>query len=66
MAKTQQTKTIYGDGNQEYAYDKYAFFKSRRFKPHRDLLNAVLEDGRKYTIAEVDEILEKELKRKVV
>lgn len=63
MAKTQQTKTIYGDGKQEYAYDKYAFFRSRRFKAHRDLLDVVLEDGKKYTIAEVDEILEKELRR---
>lgn len=66
MAKKQQTKTIYGDGKQEYAYDKYDFFKSKRFKAHRDLLDAILEDGVKYTVAEVDEILDKELKRKVV
>lgn len=38
---------------------------SKRYATRRDLVNTLLEDGRRYTLAEVDEKIEKFKKGKV-
>lgn len=50
----------------EASFSKGAFLRSKIYKHQRDLLDAILEDGREYTTKEVNEMLQKELKRKVV
>lgn len=50
---------------QEASFSKGAFLHSRTYKHQRDLIDAVLEDGKTYTTKEVNELLQKELKRKV-
>lgn len=42
-----------------------AFLNSKVFRNKKDLLNAILEDGKKYTTKEVNDLLKKELERKV-
>lgn len=63
MANDKEKKVI---PKKEAIYEKESILKSKTYRPHHDLLNAVLEDSRKYTVKEVNEILEKELYRKVV
>lgn len=63
MANT-KTKTI--PKKQEASFEKGAFLNSKSFRSQRDLLNAILEDGKRYTTKEVVELLNKEMKRKVV
>lgn len=50
---------------EEALFDKSAFLNSKAFRMQRDLLNAILVDGKKYTAKEVNELLKKELNRKV-
>ncbi len=49
----------------EASYLKGAFLRSRIFKYQRDLIDAILEDDKTYTVKEVEDLLQKELKRKV-
>lgn len=63
MANT-KTKTI--PKKQDASFDKGAFLNSKTYGMHRDLLDAILEDGKRYTNKEVKELLNKELIRKVV
>lgn len=63
MANKEEKKAIL---KKEAAYEKESFLKSKIYRTHHDLLDAVLEDSRKYTVKEVNEILKKELNRKVV
>lgn len=51
---------------QEASFEKGAFLNSKSFRGQRDLLDAILEDGKRYTTKEVVELLNKEMKRKVV
>lgn len=62
MANT-KTKTI--PKKQDASFYKGAFLNSKAFRNKRDLLNAILEDGKKYTTNEVNDLLKKELNRKV-
>ena len=61
MANT-KTKTI--QKKQDASFYKDAFLNSK-FRNKKDLLNAILEDGKKYTTKEVNDLLKKELERKV-
>jgi len=48
--------------------DKHAkeiLLRSKRFEPYCDLLTAILEDGKKYTIKEVEKKIESFMKGKV-
>ncbi len=57
------TKNIIKNG--EAVFEKAAFLSSKSFEKQRDLLNVILEDGKKYTTKEVGELLKKEKNRKV-
>lgn len=46
-------------------YTKRAIVDSFRYQPKRDLLNAILDDGKEYTIAEVDTIINNYLHKEV-
>lgn len=59
----QKKKTI--PKKQEASFEKDAFLNSKSFRCQRDLLDAILEDGKRYTTKEVVELLNKEMKRKV-
>ena len=50
----------------EASYPKGAFLHSKIFKYQRDLIDAILEDDKTYTVKEVEDLLQKELNRKVV
>lgn len=43
-------------------FSKEDLVKSKKYQHRRDLLNAVLEDDKKYTIQEVDSKIEKFMK----
>lgn len=47
------------------AYTKEQLVASRRYADRRDLISALLEDGRSYTTDEVDALIKKYLKGKV-
>ena len=47
------------------AYTKEQLVASRRYADRRDLISALLEDGRSYTTDEVDALKKKYLKGKV-
>lgn len=46
----------------EPAYTKEQVAVSKRYVNRRDLVNVLLEDGKAYTLAEVDALIEKFLK----
>lgn len=46
-------------------FSKQQLVESRKYANRRDLLKALLEDGKTYTIAEVDAAIEKFMKGKV-
>lgn len=46
-------------------YAKEDLIKSKRYQHRRDLLDAILEDGKTYTIQEVDNKIDKFMKGKV-
>ena len=47
------------------SFSKQAFLSSKGYKPHRDLIEALLENGRSYTKSEVNKMLDDYLKGKV-
>lgn len=49
----------------EAAYTKEQLMGSKRYAARRDLVSVLLEDGRRYTLAEVDGKIEKFKKGKV-
>ncbi len=49
----------------EDTYTKEQIVKSKRFANNVDLLNATLKDTKKYTLKEVNEIIENYMKGKV-
>lgn len=53
MANT-KTKTI--QKKQDASFYKDAFLNSKVFRNKKDLLNAILEDGKKYTTKEVNDL----------
>lgn len=50
---------------QEASFSKGAFLNSKTYRNQRDLLDAILDYDKTYTIKEVNDLLQKELKRKV-
>ena len=62
MANTKKTKQ---NPKKEATFEMVAFLNSKIYGMNRDLLDAILEDGKKYTTKEVNELLKKELNRKV-
>lgn len=50
---------------QETKYTKAALAGSKRFQARRDLLNAILDDGVEYTIAEAETIINNYLNKEV-
>lgn len=46
-------------------YSKQQILGSNKYKNRRDVLGAILADGKMYTIEEVDSLLEKFMKGKV-
>ena len=49
----------------EPAFTKEALMNSKRFRNERDLVSALLEDGKEYTIPEVEDAIAKYMKGKV-
>lgn len=49
----------------ETRFSKAQLIKSERFRERKDMLNAILSDGRKYAISEVEQQIEKYRKGKV-
>ena len=47
---------------QENTYTKQAILNSKKYVRQKDLINALLDNGKKYTLKEVDNIIEKYLK----
>ena len=50
----------------ELSFSKQAFLSSKTYKPHRDLLENILEDGKNYTKKEADKLIDNYLKGKVM
>lgn len=50
---------------QETAYGKQQLIESNKYSRKRDLITALLEDGKSYTFSQVDAIVDKFLKGKV-
>ena len=50
----------------EAVFTKEQLLKSSRFIQRTDILNAVLEDGGKYTFTEAEKLVEKYLKGRVL
>lgn len=46
-------------------FDKAALMRSARFKDSRDIVQAVLEDGKEYSMKETEKLIHKFLKGKV-
>lgn len=49
----------------ETRFSKEQLTGSERFRERKDMLNAILDDGRKYAISEVEQQIEKYRKGKV-
>lgn len=49
----------------ELSFSKQAFLSSKTYKPHRDLLETILDNGKSYTKSEVNELIDNYLKGKV-
>jgi len=49
----------------EVKFSKTQFVSSARYKDSIDLVNTVLEDGKEYSLEEVDKLIEKYMKGKV-
>ena len=49
----------------EPVFTKEALMNSKRFRNERDLVSALLEDGKEYTIPEVEDAIAKYMKGKV-
>ena len=63
MGRKAKTETV-ANAVVETEYTKAAIIGSKKFENRRDLLNALLEDG-KYTIAEVERALNTYLNKEV-
>ncbi len=51
---------------EEMSFSKQAFLSSKSYKPHRDLLEALLEYGKSYTKKEVNKMIDGYLKGSVI
>lgn len=57
--------TVAEEKPSETKYTKAALVGSKRFEARRDLLNAILEDGKKYTISEAENKINNYLNKEV-
>ena len=64
MANKKQT-TKAEETPQEIKYTKAALAGSKKFEAHRDLLNVLLADGEKYTVAETEQRINNYLNKEV-
>ncbi len=53
------------DGQEKARFTKGQFLESRRFMGRRDIINALLEDGKEYTVSAVEEEIGNYMKGKV-
>ena len=51
--------------DKEKAFSKMQFMQSEKFANRKDLVGALLEDGKEYTIAQVETIIKNYLKGRV-
>lgn len=61
-------KTDVKEGNRKPAGQKFTrrqILESGRYKGRKDLVSALLEDGREYTITDVDRMIDRFMKGKV-
>lgn len=63
MAKTENAAAVQKEAAPTFTKDQLA--TSKRYASMRDLVSVLLEDGKQYTLAEVDEKIEKFKKGKV-
>lgn len=65
VAKKQDNGTEAKAGTAEPRFSKEQIAASKRYCNQRDLVDALLEDGKRYAFAEVDGLIEKYRKGKV-
>lgn len=58
-------KTAKKEIKNQQAFSKEQLLESKRYQDRRDTLGAILEDGKAYTLAEADKLLEEFMKGKV-
>lgn len=63
MIMLPKNKTINNSKNP--AYSKQQILLAKKYRHRKDILNVLLEDVNKYTMQQVDELLEKFMKGKV-
>lgn len=52
-------------GEEKARFTKGQFLESRRFMGRRDIINALLEDGKEYTVSTIEEEIRNYMKGKV-
>ena len=65
MATKKTTKAAAKADAVETKYTKFALVNSKKFEGRRDLLNALLDNGKMYTIAEVETAINNYLNKEV-
>ncbi len=68
-AETEESITETKENNvktEEMSFSKRAFLSSKSYKLHRDLIEALLENGKSYTKKEVNKLIDDYLKRSVM
>ena len=61
VEKVEEVKEVQ-ESIQEQTYTKQAILNSKKYVKQKDLINALLDNDKKYTLKEVDSIIEKYLK----
>lgn len=61
-AKKETAATVESSAKTEPKFSKEQLAKSERYAGRRDAVSALLDDGKQYTIAEVDAIINKFMK----
>ena len=59
-------KATADSARKEPKFSKRSLLTCKRFHNEQDLVSALLDDGKQYTIKQVDQILEEYLKGKVI
>ena len=65
MAKKEAAETVEVIEKAAVTYTKEQLYNSKRYAERKDVLMVVLEESKEYTLAEVDELIEKFMYRKV-
>lgn len=64
MAEKRKAPTAEG-AKKENRFTKEQLLSSKRFRDRKDILDALLEDGKKYTVSDAELLIEKYMKGKV-